>query len=171
MAESVINIAPAGALKNGQRVFSFDFGNGRWDLAIAKISGMFYVFGSYWNGTTQGAWGQVSKQVISGTWNEAVFQPYKTELLKYAQDNTYNPTATYPTDLVSEIGLYIDSKAVITTSPATVKTTEDKIAEILTGSTVTDPTAADTKAWYQKPITYILGVIVLGAIGFFAFKK
>jgi hypothetical protein len=170
MAASAINIATAGALKNGQRIFSFDFGtNNRWDFALCKINGNIMLFGSH-NSGTQGQWVQINKTTVAGNWADSELSDYRATLAKYAHDSALNPAAAYVTD-TTEIGLYIDAKGNITNAPATDQTTEEKIAKILTGNTAGTQTATEEKKWYQKPITYIIGVGILAVVGFFAFKK
>lgn len=154
---SVTSIAASGELKQGQVICAFDFGTGGvWRLAICKISNLYHIFGS-WN---NGAWQHMATSTISGTWNEAELQPYKTAFLPYSQSALANPSAAYVSDTTLGLGLYADGKGGISTAPVTPKTTEETIAQILTGNTTTTTDGTDTaKKWYEKPLFWVLTAV------------
>lgn len=179
MAASLINLQAAGALLQGQRFVTLDFGNGTVDLAIVKSGTSLVLFKKYTSSVngSDSTYVRASYNYVaqSGWDNEPAIKPIFASLLAYALPDAQAQGVAYATDS-TQIGVYTDGKSVLSSGPITQPTLSDVIKQTLgtTGNMVTgaagDKPMEMTVPFYKKPLVWIAAVVVAG-IAYFAFKK
>ena len=171
---SIIQIAPAGSLKNGQVVFALQFeGTSVWQYALCKIGSKVVAFGKH---STMTNWVVLSPSHFndSGWLTDTTIKAYMIPLSAYALSAVESVGMSFPTDLTSEIGVYTDGKGGVSNAPVTTPTTADVVKSLLTGSSATGATDTTTGGttnteWYKKPILWVAVAVV--AIGAFLYSK
>lgn len=174
----IINLLPAGAIKNGARIVSLDYTEGTasiWDLAICKVGGTTVLFSKHSSGATfsPSSLDQIAN-FIRDNQNSPAVLVLLDALKPYAASATSVAGAVYVTD-ATETGLYFDGVSKITNAPVTAPTLNDLINKQLGGTGNVGTGAAGSAEpmavpFYKKPLVWVAAVVVAG-IAYFAFKN
>ena len=170
---SIINIHALGAIKQGDVIFAFKFGeSGTWTLALCEINSQKVLFAKHSSGGNFEPM-PLSKLENSGWLSDSGIAEYAKALKPFALTETQSAGMSYSAVADKEIGLYADGKGAISTTPFTQKDATDVIKEVLAGSSVSASTEGSPEAatpFYKKPLNYVLaGLAALAA--YFAWKS
>ena len=176
---SVINLAPKGAIKQGGFIAQLDFGIGQngsasiWYFYLMVFNAVPYLFVRHSSDAANnlfrpGHTGLTKSFSDSdlGVLKSIVREASKDEAVYTSMGITYNP------DPNKDV-YYTDGGGNFKSTAYTDASTQDQIKDLLsqvTGSTDTPDT--NTKKWYQKPVNWLIGGLVLaGATGVVIYLK
>lgn len=174
---SVINLAPKGAIKQGGMFAQLDFSTATstsiWSFYLMVISATPYLFVRH-----------------SSDASPTLFRPGGTDLTVAFSDSELGSIknivreaskapavytslgVTYTPDTQKDV-YYTDGAGNFRSTPYTEATTQDQIKNLLSQVTSsTDTPDTNTKKWYQKPVNWLIGGLVLaGGTGLVIYLK
>ncbi len=175
---TISSLPPKGAVKQGATIAVLDFTEtggalSTWTLKLVKSGDKFFLFGLH-SGDPSGLFKPLKKE-SADTWKDSELGNLKSIIRLSARPEidyiTYGVTAI-PANTSLDI-IYTDGAGNFSSTPYTDASTQDQIKDLLsqvTGSTDTPDT--NTKKWYQKPVNWLIGGLVLaGGTGLVIYLK